>query len=462
MPNEDKAKQLGLFSLFGLSLVWSPMFGTTEAFVFPSLAGASDALLLSRICNLAAFGVVMAALSFAGERMRASRKATVLLAAIMVLGSAGMVVGSLVGMGILPISLLAVGAAMRGFFYGMLTVFWLGGFVRLDDETIGAAVAGSLVTYAVAGLIITWASSVSPILALALLAACPIVSIFAYVGTRSLSNAHAPVDQESTQAPPRTRYLLYAANFAFGIMLGSLLHYFAFYDSVSSILAFLATAVVFFAIFSLGHDRLDASFVYRAFTMCFAIVISLALLFGMIDEQLAILSTSAGLAFLILYTIIIFTDTQARLRNPYWKVPGMTQVFASLGMISASVLFQTNFPTGDIPGTQLMLLASACFIFVAAVFTSSNRTRQRPWGFSSLIPAESNEARIIRRCGELAEECGLTVRELEVLQQLAAGMTKDQIAERLFISPTTAKTHIRNIYAKLDVHSQRELAARLE
>ena len=41
-------------------------------------------------------------------------------------------------------------------------------------------------------------------------------------------------------------------------------------------------------------------------------------------------------------------------------------------------------------------------------------------------------------------------------------MTKDQIAEALCISPTTAKTHIRNIYAKLDVHSQRELTSRLE
>ena len=109
-----------------------------------------------------------------------------------------------------------------------------------------------------------------------------------------------------------------------------------------------------------------------------------------------------------------------------------------------------------------MLIACACIICVAGVFSPSNRTRQRPWGFSSLIPAESPEARAMRRCGELAEEYGLTSRELEVLQQLATGMTKDQIAEALCISPTTAKTHIRNIYAKLDVHSQRELTTKLE
>lgn len=33
---------------------------------------------------------------------------------------------------------------------------------------------------------------------------------------------------------------------------------------------------------------------------------------------------------------------------------------------------------------------------------------------------------------------------------------------KLFISPSTAKTHIRNIYAKLDVHSQRELTAKID
>lgn len=462
MSSESKAKRLGLCALFGLSFVWSPMFGTTEAMVFPALSAYPDMLLASRICNLAGFGIAMAALSFAGEKMRATHKGAALLTAIMLLGSAGMIIGSLVGMGMLPTSWLVVGAAMRGLFYGILTVFWIGVFVRLDDNTVGAAVAGSLIVYALAGIVITAAAAVSPILTSILLAACPIATIMAYVGTRNLPDAHAPVDQESAQAPLRTRVLLYLANFAFSIMLGALLHYFAFYDTPAALLAFLATAIIFFVVFTAGNDKLGANLVYRVFMMCFAVAVAVALLLGSFDQPLAILVASSALAVLVLYTVIIFTDTQARLRNPYWKVPGMCQVFASIGMICASALFQTTHPTGDIPGPQLMLLASACIIFVAGVFSPSSRTRQRPWGFSSLIPAESPEARAMRRCGELAEECGLTSRELEVLQQLATGMTKDQIAEALYISPTTAKTHIRNIYAKLGVHSQRELTSKLE
>lgn len=43
----------------------------------------------------------------------------------------------------------------------------------------------------------------------------------------------------------------------------------------------------------------------------------------------------------------------------------------------------------------------------------------------------------------------LTKRELEVLRLLAMGHTNRQIAERLFISPDTVKTHLEHIYQKL-------------
>ena len=43
----------------------------------------------------------------------------------------------------------------------------------------------------------------------------------------------------------------------------------------------------------------------------------------------------------------------------------------------------------------------------------------------------------------------LTKRELEVLRFLAMGHTNRQIAEQLFISPDTVKTHLEHIYQKL-------------
>ena len=50
----------------------------------------------------------------------------------------------------------------------------------------------------------------------------------------------------------------------------------------------------------------------------------------------------------------------------------------------------------------------------------------------------------------------LTDREREILQLLASGMRNDDIAAKLFISPQTVQTHVRNILGKLRVHSKLE------
>lgn len=51
---------------------------------------------------------------------------------------------------------------------------------------------------------------------------------------------------------------------------------------------------------------------------------------------------------------------------------------------------------------------------------------------------------------------GLTSREIEVLQELADGITNQEIATRLFISENTVKNHIHNILEKLNLHNRRE------
>jgi DNA-binding CsgD family transcriptional regulator len=53
----------------------------------------------------------------------------------------------------------------------------------------------------------------------------------------------------------------------------------------------------------------------------------------------------------------------------------------------------------------------------------------------------------------------LTEREAEVLQLVALGLSNDQIASRLFISPRTASVHVSRILAKLGVSSRSEAAA---
>jgi DNA-binding CsgD family transcriptional regulator len=63
----------------------------------------------------------------------------------------------------------------------------------------------------------------------------------------------------------------------------------------------------------------------------------------------------------------------------------------------------------------------------------------------SLAPAASS-----------ADSLGLTPRELEILGQLADGMTDREIAEALFISKKTASVHVSNVLHKLDVTNRVE------
>jgi DNA-binding NarL/FixJ family response regulator len=54
------------------------------------------------------------------------------------------------------------------------------------------------------------------------------------------------------------------------------------------------------------------------------------------------------------------------------------------------------------------------------------------------------------------EDITLSPREVEVLEQLSKGLSYTIIAENLFLSPSTVRKHIENIYTKLQVHSKLE------
>ena len=54
------------------------------------------------------------------------------------------------------------------------------------------------------------------------------------------------------------------------------------------------------------------------------------------------------------------------------------------------------------------------------------------------------------------EEIKLSKREKEVLEQLSKGLGYQVIAEKLFVSPSTIRKHIENIYKKLQVHNKIE------
>jgi LuxR family maltose regulon positive regulatory protein len=78
--------------------------------------------------------------------------------------------------------------------------------------------------------------------------------------------------------------------------------------------------------------------------------------------------------------------------------------------------------------------------------------------FINKILAAFQGAKPTKKMGGLTEP--LSDRELEVLQQIAQGLTNQEIAEKLFISLNTVRTHTKNINNKLNVHSRTQATAR--
>ncbi|CAN5910115.1 response regulator transcription factor [soil metagenome] len=75
-------------------------------------------------------------------------------------------------------------------------------------------------------------------------------------------------------------------------------------------------------------------------------------------------------------------------------------------------------------------------------------------------PMSTGIARMVVSSFQKNRNSPLTPRETEVLELLAKGKSYSNIAEDLFVDKETIRTHIKNIYWKLEVHSKAEAIER--
>ena len=71
-------------------------------------------------------------------------------------------------------------------------------------------------------------------------------------------------------------------------------------------------------------------------------------------------------------------------------------------------------------------------------------------------PMSPNVARLVIGSFQKNKNSPLSKRETEILEQIATGKSGTKIAKELFIDSETVKSHIKNIYAKLNVNSKAE------
>lgn len=101
--------------------------------------------------------------------------------------------------------------------------------------------------------------------------------------------------------------------------------------------------------------------------------------------------------------------------------------------------------------TELYVAIIAIVFMVLGIWLAKHLTKPKTVLVEKTIyvsPSSEN----FERNEKAVEELGISKRELEVLELIAQGFSNNEIAERLFVSLNTIKTHSSKLFEKLEVN----------
>lgn len=122
--------------------------------------------------------------------------------------------------------------------------------------------------------------------------------------------------------------------------------------------------------------------------------------------------------------------------------------FMVLCLLVLFKIAEVNFIKGDVQLEVIVAIAAMIFFFVGLYFNYQSGKKREEAGLPTQ-PAEPGPGNTIDY-GQI-KKLGLTQREHDVLVKMAAGLSNQEIADALFLSESTIKTHVSSIFFKLDV-----------
>lgn len=118
-----------------------------------------------------------------------------------------------------------------------------------------------------------------------------------------------------------------------------------------------------------------------------------------------------------------------------------------------------HFVESFIPSTVVIAMFFIAFILFNIIFLrnySFEKTADSLKPIAKVMVADVRPS-FQEDCDLIAQAYHLTVREKDIMELLARGRNSRSIQDKLVVSRNTVKTHVRNIYGKMNVHSQQEL-----
>lgn len=241
----------------------------------------------------------------------------------------------------------------------------------------------------------------------------------------------------------------------------------------SLVVAVVGIAIGLAGIVSLMLRQLDER-VYKESlkkSMAFASVV-LLLPLPLVPEEVRLALLAIYLCFVSLNVIVLLNAVVETSRfdmiSPVWLFGQEGSIFF-FGIALGGALFTLGGFVGETIDTQAALYG-VCIVSVAVCAWIQIRVNYQIYPFEPVIETRLDEdtcvklehegkrkARWHQKIDTACEQYRLSPREREVLETLLKGRDAKYIMDKFFISQSTAKTHIYNIYRKFGIHSRQEL-----
>ncbi|OEJ99715.1 response regulator transcription factor [Roseivirga misakiensis] len=121
-------------------------------------------------------------------------------------------------------------------------------------------------------------------------------------------------------------------------------------------------------------------------------------------------------------------------------------------IVALLVLFQLSNVSLFIPSipADVVISIAAVILIALGIYLGGNMKKDK---VVEVVPPQEVDTQKI-------SALGISTREMEVLELIAKGMSNQEIAERLFVSESTIKTHVSSLFVKLDVKRRTQAVTR--
>ncbi|WP_304854096.1 helix-turn-helix transcriptional regulator [Adlercreutzia caecimuris] len=195
-----------------------------------------------------------------------------------------------------------------------------------------------------------------------------------------------------------------------------------------------------------------------------AFIVACTLLIAFLgDASIAQILTFTAISLLMPIAWIVIIDVTHRLHLPACPsaAAGLLSYFLPiyLGALLHHGLISLGMTSISSPQVSAIVIVGSVLFGLVAVPGEAGGAAvvERPVRPDPALAENGIFAILDDKCRKVANIHGLSDRETQILKLLARGMTKATIADELYVSENTVRTHVKRIYSKLDVHNRDEL-----